>query len=38
MVKMGIAILWLESLRQTQIEVLREGIRVFEEMAKKLRG
>jgi len=26
-----------ESLRQTQIEVLSEGIKVFEEVAKKLR-
>ena len=27
-----------ESLRQTQIEVLREGIQVFEEVAKELGG
>ena len=27
-----------ESLRQTQIEVLREGIQVFEEVVKKLSG
>ncbi len=27
-----------ESLRQTQVEVLREGIRVFEEVAKGFGG
>ena len=34
----GMTIPGTDSLRQTQIEVLREGIRVFEEVAKKLGG